>query len=102
MLFRNKLIEYKEIPEKIPEFPEIYKKSPEIPELSKWFGMAISNSNHAWATPYLSPTFLLLFTSLLLELSQHAACCCCYNNENHDNYPPFSRRKMTVHISAPR
>jgi hypothetical protein len=42
MLFWNKLIEYKEIPEKIPEFPEIWHKSPEIPELSKWFGIAIS------------------------------------------------------------
>jgi len=43
MLFWNKLIEYKEIPEKIPEFPEIWHKSPEIPELSKWLGIAISN-----------------------------------------------------------
>ena len=42
MLFWNKLIEYKEIPEKIPEFPEIWHKSPEIPELSKWLGIAIS------------------------------------------------------------
>ena len=42
MLFWNKLIEYKEIPEKIPEFPEICHKSPEIPELSKWLGIAIS------------------------------------------------------------
>ena len=39
MLFWNKLIEYKEIPEKI---PEIWHKSPEIPELSKWLGIAIS------------------------------------------------------------
>ena len=43
MLFWNKLIEYKEIPEKIPEFPEIWHKSPEIPELSKWLGIAISS-----------------------------------------------------------
>jgi len=43
MLFWNKLIEYKEIPEKNPEFPEIWHKSPEIPELSKWLGIAISN-----------------------------------------------------------
>jgi len=42
MLFWNKLIEYKEIPEKIPEFPEIWHKSPEITELSKWLGIAIS------------------------------------------------------------
>jgi len=43
MLFWNKLIEYKEIPEKIPEFPEIWHKSPEIPEFSKWLGIAISS-----------------------------------------------------------
>jgi len=43
MLFWNKLIEYKEIPEKNPEFPEIWHKSPEIPELSKWLGIAISS-----------------------------------------------------------
>ena len=46
MLFWNKLIEYKEIPEKIPEFPEIWHKSPEIPELSKWLGIAISIYNY--------------------------------------------------------
>lgn len=47
MLFWNKLIEYKEIPEKIPEFPEIWHKSPEIPELSKWLGIAISMQDSA-------------------------------------------------------
>ena len=46
MLFWNKLIEYKEIPEKIPEFPEIWHKSHEIPELSKWLGIAISISDN--------------------------------------------------------
>ena len=43
MVFWNKLIGWKEIPEKIPEFPEIWHKSPEIPELSKWLGIAITN-----------------------------------------------------------
>ena len=59
MLFWNKLIEYKEIPEKIPEFPEIWHKSPEIPELSKWLGIAISSydspvvkyTNLRWSRP---------------------------------------------------
>jgi hypothetical protein len=45
MLFWNKLIEYKEIPEKIPEFPEIWHTSPEIPEFSKWSGIAIPSVN---------------------------------------------------------
>ena len=51
MLFWNKLIEYKEIPEKIPEFPEIWHKSPEIPELSKCLGIAISNDRQCALLP---------------------------------------------------
>lgn len=57
MLFWNKLIEYKEIPEKIPEFPEIWHKSPEIPELSKWLGIAISTANPAIANPGIPAEF---------------------------------------------
>jgi len=42
MVFWNKLIGWKEIPEKNPEFPEIWHKIPEIPELLKWLGIAIT------------------------------------------------------------
>ena len=58
MLFWNKLIEYKEIPEKI---PEIWHKSPEIPELSKWLGIAISNpGNTAQGLQSLATTLVKL------------------------------------------